>query len=131
MCSVSVVRRHTELESATDPEDVREENRVADAPLDVVLVLAADDAPLDDAVLEDIEANLLVEAGRAAAIGAPEVRLLIVKQLGKVVPCVAVEVLRVGRVERVLLALQPAAGQVRDRDVTHAVFPDQGTPARQ
>src|SRR5207244_3558535 len=118
------------LEGAAHPEDVWEEDRVADPPLDVVLVLALNDAALDDAVLEDVEADLLVN-GVGAELTALEVGLLAVHELSEVAPGVAVQVLGVGGVERVLLALQPAAGQVGDGNVAHRVLPDQGTPAGQ
>src|SRR5213594_4211699 len=42
-----------------------------------------------------------------------------------------VQVLHVGSVQGVFLALQPAAGQVRYDDVPYCVVPHQGTPARQ
>jgi hypothetical protein len=54
---VRVVRRHAELQRAADPEDVRKENRVSKPPLRVAFVLTLNDAALDDAILEGVEAD--------------------------------------------------------------------------
>jgi hypothetical protein len=45
------------LQRAADPEDVRKENRVSKPPLRVAFVLTLNDAALDDAILEGVEAD--------------------------------------------------------------------------
>src|SRR5262249_50819096 len=65
------------------------------------------------------------------AVAALEVGLLAGENLLKIPASVAVQVLHVGGVQRVLLALQPATGQLRDGNVSDCVVPYQGTPTRQ
>src|SRR5262245_56116913 len=54
---VRVICRHAELQRAADPEDVGKEDRVPKPPLRMAFVLTLDDAALDDAILEGVEAD--------------------------------------------------------------------------
>src|SRR5262252_9634822 len=109
---VRVVHRHTELQRAANPEDVGKKNGVSEPPLRMAFVLPLNDAALDDAVLEGIEANHGV-----LAMAALEVWLLTGENLLEISAGIPVQVLYVGGIQRVLLALQPATGQVCDGDV--------------
>jgi len=95
---------------------------VPQPPLGVVFILTRDDAALDNAILERVEANHRVRPVRAM-----EVRLLAGENLLKIPAGVPVQVLHVGSVQGVFLALQPATGQVRYGDVPYGVVPHQGT----
>src|SRR5262245_22154033 len=123
---VRIVRRHAKLQRAANPEDVGKENGMPEPPLRMAFVLPLNDAALDDAVLECVEAN-----HRVLAMAALKVRLLADENLLEIPAGVPVQVLHVGGIQGVLLALQPATGQVRDGNVPDRVVPHQRTPARQ
>ena len=100
-------------------------------PVGIVLVRALDDAALDDAVVEQIEPDPLVRPGDHAellGLRQPEPHRLVV--LLPHAP-VAVQPLQVHRVQRVLLALQPVAGQRRERDLAPDVVPRERLPHRE
>lgn len=71
----------------------------------MAFVLPRDDTALDDAVLERVEANHRVHPVVAAEVG-----LLAGENLLKIPAGVAMQVLYMGGVQGVLLALQPATG---------------------
>src|SRR5262245_23407378 len=106
-----VVRRHAELQCATDPEDVRKEDRMPEPPLRVAFVLTLKDATFDNAILECVKAN-----HRVLAMAALEVWFLAGQNLLEISAGIPVQVLHVGGIQGVLLALQPATGQVRYGD---------------
>src|SRR5215831_14603426 len=92
----------------------------------MAFVLTLNDAALDDAILEGVEAD-----HRVLPMAALEVWLLAGENLLEIPTGIPVQVLHVGGIQRVHLALQPATGQVRDGDVSYRVVPHEGTPARQ
>src|SRR5262249_8627814 len=123
---VRVVCRHAELQRAADPEHVGKEDRVSKPPLRVAFVLTLNDATLNDAVLEGVKAN-----HRVHAVATLEVWLLTGEDLLEIPAGVPVQVFHVRGIQRVLLPLQPATGQVRDGGVPHRIVPPQGHPWRQ
>src|SRR4029453_9189560 len=96
---VRVVRWYAELQRTAHPEDVGEENGIPQPPLHVVFVLPLDNAALDNAVLEGIEANHQV-----CPVVALEVRRLASENLLEVPASIPVQVLHMGGVQGVLLA---------------------------
>jgi len=74
--------------------------------------MSADKAALDDAVVGDLEAYLVVVGTTGGGLGVPGIPFLWAKQAVHLPPApVAVEPLEVQGVQRVLVALQPVAGQ--------------------
>ena len=113
---VRVVDRHAPLEVAAGEQAVRPETAAPDRPQLVLLGLALEDAPVGEAVLELVEPHLQVR-GRALALGAAE----------RARP-VRVQPLEVHRVDRVFVALEPVAGDLREHDLHEAVRPGEGLP---
>ena len=125
---MGVVDRHPELElvvpTGPDPQDAREDQRVAHLPVLVVFRPALEHAALDDPVAKGVEADLLVLAGeddrpRLAHPAAQEPHV------------VPVEVLHMVRVHGVLHDLQPVAGQEGVADIAEGPGPDEQVVAGQ
>src|SRR5262249_50912338 len=68
---------------------------------------------------------------RVLAMAALEIWFLASENLLEIPTGIPVQVLHVGGIQGVLLALQPATGQVRDGDVPYRVVPHQRTPSWQ
>src|SRR5438105_14345053 len=115
---VAVVDGHAPLEVAPGEETVRPEAASPDRPELVLLGLALEDASVDEAVLELLEADLQV-GRRTLTVGAAE-------RAGPV----RVEPLEVHGVDRVLLALEPVARDLGEHDLHEAVLPTEGLPGR-
>ncbi len=113
---VLVVDGHAPFEVAAGEQAVRPEAGPPDRPQLVVLGLAFQDAAVDEAVLELVEADL--EVGR-------RLRPVVAPQGPRPV---AVQPLEVHRVDRVLLALEPVAGNFREDDLDEAVPPGERLP---
>jgi hypothetical protein len=82
---------------------------VPEPPLRVAFVLALDDAALDNAILKRVEAD-----HRVLAMAALEVWFLTGHELLEIPASIPVQMLDMGGIQGVFLALQPATGQVRD-----------------
>ena len=121
----------TAIHRAAHEQDGREQNGVPHLPVVVLLVRPLGDAPLDDAVVEHVEPDLLVRLGdRGERVGLGLAERLRLLPLLPDAP-VAVQPLEMHRVERVLHALQPVAGELSRADVAPAVLPLERLPARE
>ena len=118
---VGVVHGHAKLVGCG--EDVREEHWMADAPVGVLLRLVALHPPLDDAVLEDVEADAAMVRDGPKLL--PGRALALVGVVGEV----AVEPLGVGGVKGVLHTLEPVAGQLDEVDLPVGGLVHQPLPA--
>ena len=121
---MSIVQRDAPLVGAVRAQDVREYERVADGPVLVGLALTFHDAALHDALRKFVEADLHMARAVARddwlALAFPDI-----------VHVATVQPLHMHRIERVLDALQPVAGQRRDADMAHDVVPDQQIQSRE
>ncbi len=128
MHGVRVVDGHPDLEAVlavgADPQHRRKDEGVADPPVVVLLRAALQDAALDDAVAEEVEADLhLVPRVPGRRAGAP------LRAHRRQV--VAVQPLDVRGVDAVLHDLQPVAGYQRAPDVPQHAVPHEQVVAGQ
>src|SRR2546422_6163966 len=115
---VRVVDGHAPLEVAAGEQAVRPETAAPDGPQLVLLGLAREDAPIGEAVLELLEADLQVRR-----------RPVPVDAVQRARP-VRVQPLEVHGVDGVLMTLRPVAGDLREHDLHEAILPGEGLPGR-
>src|SRR5262249_33501458 len=115
---VGVVDRHTPLEVAPGEETVRPEAASPHGPELVLFGLALEDAPVREAVLELLEADLQMR-WRPTSVGTAEGARP-----------VRVQPLEVHGIDRVLLVLEPVAGNLGEDDLHEAVLPRERLPGR-
>src|SRR3954451_9849214 len=102
-----IVDRNPPLAVVAGEQGVRPQARPPDRPERVVLGHALLNSPIDEPVLELVETDLQV--GRRRLAGPPL----------QVVAPVAVQPLEVDRIDGVLLALDPVAGDLGEYDLDH------------
>ena len=115
---VRLIHRHAEAQHVRPLLHRRENQPVADLPIVGFFALAFQDAPLDDAVLGDVEADFLVADALAVSLG-------VTGALGGVIAKDAVQPLDVHRVHNILDGLQPIARRHRVADLAPEIFLDQ------
>ena len=116
---VLVVHRHAPLEVVAEEEGVRPQADAPHGPQRVVLARVLAHPLVDEAVLEFLEAELEV-AGRVRPVPA-------LPADGRV----RMRPLEMHRIDRVLLALEPVAGDVGEHHLHEAVAPAEGLPVGQ
>ena len=111
-----VVHRNAPLEVIAGEQRIRPQADAAHRPHRIRLAHALADAPVDEAVIELLELQLqMPRRVRPQPIVQPDAPI-------------HVHPLEVQRIDRILLALKPVAGNVREDDLHEAVLPREGLP---